>query len=78
MKDDTHHRYFIYHTLSGQKTSVKTHTSHGHKEISDAIISKMAQQCGLRNSEFKLLIECPLTQTKYEGILHKNGKIRFN
>jgi hypothetical protein len=66
---ETHHRYFIYWTLDGKKTAVKTHTSHGAKEIDDSLISKMARQCHLSSSEFRRLVECPLKQPEYEKIL---------
>jgi hypothetical protein len=33
------HRYFIYFTLDGRKSRVFTKTSHGMKEVSDALLS---------------------------------------
>ena len=28
---DSHHHYFIYYSIDGKKTTVKTKTSHGHE-----------------------------------------------
>lgn len=69
--NETHHHYFIYYTQEGKKTTVKTKTSHTKKmkTISNDLLSQMAKQCGLTKSDFLDLIDCPLTQDKYEKIL---------
>lgn len=71
------HYYFVYHTLSGQKTSVKTKTSHTKKmkDIPDNLISQMAKQCHLDKSSFLELVDCPLNQENYESKLKKQGII---
>jgi hypothetical protein len=71
------HRFFTYHTIAGQKTSVWTKTSLGtsYKTLSDDLISKMAKQCSLTNKQFKDLIACPLSQDQMEAILVENGRI---
>ncbi|MEL7244323.1 MAG: hypothetical protein AAGM40_18610 [Cyanobacteria bacterium J06573_2] len=70
-KSDKHHHYFVYHTIEGHKTSLKTKTSHTKKmkDIPDNLISQMAKQCHLSKDEFLNLVDCPLTQEKYEHIL---------
>ena len=42
------HHYFVYVTLDGRSTSVKTKTSHGAKmkDIPDNLLSAMARQVG--------------------------------
>lgn len=39
------------------------------KTISDNLLSQMAKQCHLTKNDFIDLIDCPLTQDKYEQIL---------
>lgn len=58
---DSHHHYFIYYSLEGKKTSVKTKTSHGQREISDDLIAKMARQLKVSRSVFLNLVDCPLS-----------------
>ena len=71
------HSYFIYYTEEGKKTSVQTKTSHGRggADIPDNLISRMAKQCKLRTSEFRALVDCPLSQAEYEELLTRNGEI---
>jgi hypothetical protein len=73
------HRFFTYHTIAGQKTSVwtKTSTGTGYKTLGDDLIGKMAKQCGLTSRQFKDLVACPLTQGQMEGILVQNGRINL-
>lgn len=75
--NETHHSYFVYHTLAGKKTLVKTKTSHTPKmkAIGDPLLGKMAQQVHLRKMEFIDLIDCPMDQEAYEGILRTKGQI---
>ncbi|BAQ67120.1 hypothetical protein [Geminocystis sp. NIES-3709] len=69
--NENDHHYFIYYTQECKKTTVKTKTSHTKKmkTISDHLLSQMAKQCRLTKSDFLDLIDCPLTQDKYEQIL---------
>ena len=60
------HNYFFFHSTAGQKTIVRTKTSHGAKEIDDNLLAQMAKQCKLTNKEFGLLVECPLSRDEYE------------
>lgn len=73
------HNFFTYHTLSGQKTSVWTKTSHGssYKTLADKLVGAMAKQCGLTSGQFKSLVDCPLSQSEMEGILIETGRIKF-
>lgn len=71
------HHFFIYYTIEGLKTSVRTKVSHGtkYKTIDDGLVSLMAKQCGLTSPQFKQLVECPLDRTKYETILVDSGRV---
>lgn len=69
------HHYFIYFTQDGKKTTAKTKTSHTKKmkDIPDNLLGQMAKQCYLAKSQFLDLVDCPLSQEKYEDILQNLG-----
>ncbi len=69
------HNYFIYHTLAGQKTLVKTKTSLGNapKVISGDLLHAMARQCRLTSQDFLDLVDCPLHRAAYEEKLRSQG-----
>jgi hypothetical protein len=71
------HHFFIYHTLQGKKSSIRTKTSHTPKmkEIGDGLLAQMAKQCGLNKQDFNNLIDCPLSREQYEVLLVKQGEI---
>jgi predicted RNA binding protein YcfA (HicA-like mRNA interferase family) len=64
---DTHHRYFIYHTEAGPKSRIRTRTSHGGRDITEALLRQMARQCGISRKDFLDLVDCPLDQSGYEA-----------
>lgn len=76
-KTERDHHYFIYYTQDGKKTAIKTKTSHTKKmkDIPDNLLSQMAKQCNLRKSDFLDLVDCPLSQDKYEQILQEKDII---
>ena len=76
-KSEGDHSFFTYHLAVGGKTSVWTKTSHGKgkKTLGDSLTTQMARQCGLTHSQFKLLIEYPMSRTDFEAILLKAGRI---
>jgi hypothetical protein len=63
---DTHHRYFVYHTLSGLKSRIRTRTSHGGRDLNAPLLAQMARQCRVSRNEFLDLVDCPLDQGAYE------------
>lgn len=71
-KEGDHH-YYMYYSLSGLKSRIFTKTSHSHKTISDDILSMMSKQCRLTRQQFFNLLDCPLTQEKYEQLLTEQG-----
>ena len=75
--DERHHHYFVYMTLDGKVTAIKTRTSHTPKmkEIPDGILAQMAKQCHLKNPDFLKLVDCPLSREDYEAILQAEGRI---
>ncbi|MCY7273984.1 MAG: hypothetical protein LH702_09580 [Phormidesmis sp. CAN_BIN44] len=75
--DEGDHHYFTYITLDGKVTTIKTKTSHTKKmkEIPDNILSLMAKQCHLKNSDFLKLVDCPLSREDYEALLQVEGLI---
>jgi hypothetical protein len=76
-KSDKGHRYFIYYSRDEKKSRCQTMTSQSAKEkaFDVARLRQMAQQCGLNSTEFKNLIECPLTRDAYERLLMARGLI---
>lgn len=69
------HHYYNYFNTQGKKTTVFTKTSHSHTEISTELISLMAKQCRVTKQIFEQLVDCPLSQIQYEGILILNGHV---
>ena len=71
------HAFFIYYSQTDKKTPVRTKTSHGsgHRDISDALVSQMANQCKLTNTQFRDLIACPLGRAEYESLLVGMGLV---
>ena len=74
-REDRHHRFFIYYTAAGEKTPVRTKTSHGRggNDIKDDVVSRMAQQCRITNQQFRQLVDCSLSQDDYEQELTDLG-----
>lgn len=62
------HDYYIYHTMAGKKTTIKTKISRGssYKVYSDSLLSAMARQCKLTNGDLLKFIDCNLSQSDYE------------
>lgn len=56
-EEQSHHTYF-YFFHNGKKTDIFTYLSHGKKEISKNLRSKMAAQLRLSPPEFDQLIDC--------------------
>ncbi len=71
-KEEGKHHRFYYYTKGGQDTGIYTETSHTKKmkDIPDNLLSLMAKQCKLTKSEFLDLIDCPMSQEKYEKLLN--------
>ncbi len=61
-----HTFYFLHY--KNKKTSVYTKLSHSINEYSNNLLSQMAKQLFLTNSEFEDFIECPLT---YHDLIEK-------
>ena len=72
---NSHHRFFIYHTQSGEKTAVRTRTSQGGNELDDYLLGQMAKQCHLTKVAFLELVDCTLSQASYEKKLIKNNLV---
>ena len=71
--DQGDHHWFIYYTRDGQRTTVKTKTSHGStRDLGDSLLGQMARQIRISKALFLDLIDCPLAQDEYEKLL-RNG-----
>lgn len=66
LESTSHHRFYIYYTCSGKKSSVQTKMSHSATDISDPLLCKMARDVKLTKEEFLSLVDCPLSREAYE------------
>ena len=73
-KQERHHHFFIYFTIDGKKTNIRTKTSHTQKRktIGNPLLKEISRQCCLTKSQFLDLIDCPLNREQYEKILIEN------
>lgn len=63
---NSHHRFFVYYTIKGKKSRIRTKTSHSGKDLDSYLIRQMAKQCGLTKADFLKLVDCPLSRPAYE------------
>lgn len=75
IESETHHKQYVYYTLAGIKTRVKTHISHGSKDYGDNLLSRVAEQLKLTKKELLRLIDDEMTREDYEKILKNKGFI---
>ncbi len=71
-RDERHHHYFVYRTLAGKKTPIRTRTSRGssYKALGDPLLAQMAKQCGgLSRTDFLKLVDCPLNRESFEHLV---------
>jgi len=74
------HHFFVYLTIEGKKTAVRTKTSHTPKmkDIPDNLLSQMAKQCKLSKDDFFRLLDCPLSREDYEELLTEQEILHEN
>jgi hypothetical protein len=65
---ESHHHFFIYYSLGGEKTNLFTKTSHGNSELSDYLLGRMARQINLSKSQLFGLVDCTICQQSYEDL----------
>lgn len=59
-----HHIYFRK-IVDGKDIGAWTYISHGHSEVGDNILSKMAKQLNLNKSQFEDLVNCPMNEDEF-------------
>ena len=65
-KDESRdHIWLNYLSTEGKKTAIRTKVSHGEDEIGNPLISKMAKQVRLSNTDFISLVSCTLSGEEY-------------
>lgn len=69
------HKFFNF-KYNNKITSINTHFSNNGQEIDDGLISLMAKQVYLTNSQFKDLVNCPLSEADYIEILIGKGILK--
>lgn len=71
------HDAYNFLCSDGKRTPITTHVSRGsnHKDLSDALIARMAEQCCLSKGDFVDFARCNLDQHAYECILKIKGEL---
>jgi hypothetical protein len=69
-----HTFYFLYY--NNKKTSVYTKISHGISEYGNNLLTQMAQQLSLTNSELNKFLDCPLSYENLIQILKIKNRIK--
>ena len=70
-----HRRFYLY--VDELKTTVRTYTSHGGREIDDYLLNLMKRELRLRtNRQARDLLNCPMTGEDYVRWLREQGILR--
>jgi hypothetical protein len=67
IRDEKHHHMFRKKVRG--ITTVVTRMSHDDKDIRGDLLGLMARQCYLRPNEFWELIDCPLSEERWEELI---------
>ena len=69
------HKFLIL-KIDGKKVNVKTFFSHGNKEYSPSLMSKIKNQLKFKSSnEAEDFFDCPMSEEDYIKMLRKNGTL---
>jgi len=71
-KEQSHHTYFSFFH-NGKKTAIYTYLSHGKKEISKTLRSKMADQLRLSPSDFDEVVDCTKSKEELTRYYEESG-----
>jgi hypothetical protein len=76
-QDEVHHRYFIFYRPTGERTRIKTKTSHGpgSTDIDRSLLGLMQKQLHLNARQFGDLLGCSLDHAGYDEILAEAGLV---
>ena len=69
VQDQKHHEMYRK-TIEGV-THLVTRISHNSKPINDTLGSLMAKQCCLQLKEFWRLVDCPLSEEQWDGLVRE-------
>ncbi len=72
---DRDHVYYFFRR-DGKQTGISTKISHNERELTDSLCAFMARQLKLTMSQFRKLIECPMTYPIYLDHLIKAGHLK--
>lgn len=73
-RDRDHIYYFFWHNL--KRTGISTKISHNEKDLTDQLCAFMARQTKLTLSQFKKLIDCPMTEQMYIDHLFQTSNLK--
>ncbi len=76
-RGNSDHDFYIYYSLAGKKSPVRTKVSRGtsHRDVSDGLVAKMARQCKLSGRDFREFVGCTLTRDTYNRKLGELGLV---
>jgi hypothetical protein len=60
---------FLFLSVEGRKSSIRTKISHGNKEYGDNILSLVARQLRITTKQLDDLLDCPMSYEDYLAIL---------
>ena len=74
--EERDHSYFFLY-VDDRKSSIRTKISHGSKEYGANLLSMVARQLHLSNSQLYDFLDCPLGHEEYVTILKEKKKLKL-
>ena len=70
-------KHSLYYVYDGEQSITRTQISRGHKEISEDIFRKIAEQLFLKMSELRAAINCPMSKKDFYKIVIERWKEKY-
>jgi predicted RNA binding protein YcfA (HicA-like mRNA interferase family) len=70
--DQRHHRFFFL-VVDGRSSGIFTRISHGHEDIGDKILGRMARQMKIKRRELDEFVSCSMSGNDYLARLRAGG-----
>ena len=68
---------FLFLSVAGRKSSIRTKISHGHREYGDNLLSLVARGLHISTKQLDDLLDCPLSYEDYLAILEKKQVLKI-
>ena len=74
-REGSSHSVLFYRNTHGKKTGIRTVISRGkeYRSLGPSIMSIMADQCGLSNTQFRDFIDCTISKHEYDSLVKRVG-----